>query len=311
MKESLNEKRVFSETQPFPVILQYSTKLFSRTKHDFFNPGSIFCAHIHPHETEIHFIKIGGGAYRVKNQRIFLKNNSVLIIHPKDVHHFLFTKEEVFVEKYCLTFLPGALNLFQHKNRIAPFIQCNESFPHMLLFPEKEFLLFTLLLEEIREEFKQAQPNQELISINLTKLLFNLFRGIEKRGKNITRLVRMDPRITKSLDYIEENFRSPLSLKEASHTAGISDFHFSRLFTQSVGISFRFYLLSRRIEEAKKLLEETDKKILNVLYQSGFSDISAFNRNFKRHTGLTPGAYRQKYRKKKKSLNNSLHQEVS
>jgi AraC-like DNA-binding protein len=301
MKESLNEKRIISETHPFPVILQYSTILFSRVMHNSSNPGSISYPHSHPHETEIHFIKTGGGTYRIKNQRVFLKNNSVLIIHPKDVHHFLFAKAGVSIEKYCLTFLPGALNLFHHKNRIAPFIQCKDSFPHTILFPEKEFLLFTLLLEEIREELQRPHPHQELISVNLTKLLLNLLRGIERTEKNITLLVKMDPRITKSLDYIEENFRSPLSLKKVSHTAGISAFHFSRLFTQSVGISFRFYLLSRRIEEAKKLLEETDKKVLTVAHQSGFSDMSAFNRNFKRHTGITPGAYRQKYTKKEKS----------
>ncbi|MEO0708429.1 MAG: helix-turn-helix transcriptional regulator, partial [Cyanobacteria bacterium J06649_5] len=72
----------------------------------------------------------------------------------------------------------------------------------------------------------------------------------------------------------------------------MSQFHFSRLFKQSLGISPYQYLLQQRVECAKQLLKNTDRLITDIAFTCGFNSHSHLSKQFKQLTGMTPKAYR-------------------
>ncbi|MEM6252329.1 MAG: AraC family transcriptional regulator [Cyanobacteria bacterium P01_D01_bin.156] len=97
-------------------------------------------------------------------------------------------------------------------------------------------------------------------------------------------------RFSPVLDYIEAHLTEDISLSELSLQAGLSKFHFSRLFKQALGLTPHKYLIKRRIEQATQQLKK-GQPINQVAHQFGFSDQSHFTRMFKQVQGCTPRQY--------------------
>jgi two-component system response regulator YesN len=95
--------------------------------------------------------------------------------------------------------------------------------------------------------------------------------------------------------YIDSNFANPkLSLPEVAAEAGFSPSHFSSVFHQETGETFRDYLSRTRIDHAKELLRTTNLKISQVAYQSGFGDPRHFGQVFRRKAGVSPQEFRNR-----------------
>lgn len=94
------------------------------------------------------------------------------------------------------------------------------------------------------------------------------------------------------LDYIDAHLDQDLKLTDLAQLLDMSQFHFSRMFKQSLGRSPHQYLLGQRIERAKQLLKQTDQSILEIALASGFNSHSHLSRQFRQLTGMTPKAYR-------------------
>jgi AraC family transcriptional regulator len=83
-----------------------------------------------------------------------------------------------------------------------------------------------------------------------------------------------------------------VALRVVARAVRMSYFHFSRAFKQSMGMTATSYIAERRIERAKKMLEETELPISEIALRSGFSSQSHFTTAFRRLAGATPKAFR-------------------
>ena len=72
----------------------------------------------------------------------------------------------------------------------------------------------------------------------------------------------------------------------------MSPYYFSTLFKRQTGIQLRDYIVQVRIEKAKEFLNGTDKKIMEIAFESGYQDTAHFNRAFKKVVGMSPSQYR-------------------
>jgi AraC family transcriptional regulator len=94
------------------------------------------------------------------------------------------------------------------------------------------------------------------------------------------------------LDYLDAHLGREITLAELAELVDISQFHFGRLFKQSLGLSPYQYLLQQRVERAKALLKHTDKPIVAIALECGFNSHSHLGRKFRQLTGMTPKTYR-------------------
>ncbi len=103
-----------------------------------------------------------------------------------------------------------------------------------------------------------------------------------------------DDPITRAFRHIDKHLFEPLTLEELAGVAGLSPFHFSRLFTALVGESVMAYVRGRRLGvAARRLLAEPDLKLIDLALDCQFELQEAFARAFKRTFSMTPGEFRR------------------
>jgi AraC family transcriptional regulator len=93
--------------------------------------------------------------------------------------------------------------------------------------------------------------------------------------------------------FIEEHLSEDMSLATLADLVRLSPYHFVRAFKQSFGLPPHRYMSRLRMEQAKALLANPDMSVTQVGVNLGFSETSSFTTTFRKHTGLTPTAYRR------------------
>ncbi|MDX2213128.1 MAG: AraC family transcriptional regulator [Oculatellaceae cyanobacterium bins.114] len=98
--------------------------------------------------------------------------------------------------------------------------------------------------------------------------------------------------LQKVFDYIQERLDQDVALSEIAGVLNLSQYHFCRLFKQSIGVAPHQYLTCCRIDRAKQLLLTTQQTITEIAFAVGFSNHSSFTRLFRRSVGMTPKEFR-------------------
>lgn len=162
--------------------------------------------------------------------------------------------------------------------------------------------LFYMLAEEIGQEPQKLSPAGERVSnAFLSTLMHSIMRDLleqqfllqEIAAEENTQSMLAASSIEKAVAYINVHYAGPLSLEEVARRFFFSRAQFTRKFRQHTGQSFLEYLNARRIEQARKLLAETDWTAAMITRYVGFSSPAYFHRLFLRETGMTPIQYRE------------------
>ncbi|WP_433125545.1 helix-turn-helix domain-containing protein [Micromonospora sp. CA-240977] len=103
-----------------------------------------------------------------------------------------------------------------------------------------------------------------------------------------------DARLRQAVEFMHDNLALPITLADIARAAGLSSFHFGRMFAAAVGEPPRRYLTRLRIEAACRHLERGDNSVTDVAYLCGFSSSAHFAAALRRHTGMTPTQYRRR-----------------
>lgn len=115
---------------------------------------------------------------------------------------------------------------------------------------------------------------------------FMIFMGQKKHG---------DELVLRAQELIEHNPAVPHSTEAIAAAFPIGRRTFERRFKKSTGNSVTEYVHRVKVEFAKKHLEQNKKTINEIVYDTGYNDIDAFRRVFKKYTDLSPVEYRRKY----------------
>ncbi|MBD2102526.1 AraC family transcriptional regulator [Leptolyngbya sp. FACHB-261] len=101
-------------------------------------------------------------------------------------------------------------------------------------------------------------------------------------------------KLNRVIDYINAHLEQEIQLADLAQVTNFNPCYFASLFKQSMRISPWQYIMQQRVERAKKLLEQHNHSILEVALQCGFNSQSHFTYQFRRLTGMTPNAYRNR-----------------
>jgi AraC-like DNA-binding protein len=128
----------------------------------------------------------------------------------------------------------------------------------------------------------------EDLSRVLTNALNDFIEGIYLHGFN-----RSNSHVSKALDYITRHYTQSLSLADIAREVGLSPYRLAHLVKAHTGKTVLQIILHARVQNARHLLENTDKSCTDIAYENGFNDQSYFIKHFKRLTGITPARYRR------------------
>ncbi len=144
-------------------------------------------------------------------------------------------------------------------------------------------------LDVLRRTYDEATAGQPLdkytLSARLYQLLMELYRGESHQAGPVERAVQ----------FMEQHFADPtLAVAHIAARAGLSPYHFSRLFREQTGLSPWAYLLRVRMQRARDLLISTQRPLKEISQLTGFRDYSYFGRTFRQLTGQTAGSIRRR-----------------
>lgn len=113
------------------------------------------------------------------------------------------------------------------------------------------------------------------------------YSEIKKNNKNIERIRTI-------IDYVEENYNTPISISEIAGQVGLNEIYFSRFFKQNMGVTFMEYLNMVRLEKIYVDIANTNRSIRDIQEQHGFYNEKVFRRMFKEIYGCAPHEARKR-----------------
>lgn len=148
-----------------------------------------------------------------------------------------------------------------------------------------------LLLSELKQENLGGRLYIESLANILAVHLLRQYAAAKPRLTIYEGGLR-ERQLLQVLEYINEHLNQDIKLADLAQLLGMSQFHFSHLFKQSIGTAPYQYLLQQRLERAKQLLKQTDHSIMDIALECGFNSHSHLSKQFRQFTGMTPRAYR-------------------
>lgn len=186
--------------------------------------------------------------------------------------------------------------------------------PQMLLLPELKYVARALALSERGIQIVGQTLNEvSEIMLQLPYLkgfdrmlhFFKLMDIIGSSESNIQlaskeylnkRFTTGNKRIAVIHEYLMSNYREEVDLKKIAGLVNMAEGSLCRFFKMNMGLTVFEYLNKIRIEFVCQLLMDPDLSILEVCLDSGFNNLSHFNKQFKKNTGVTPSEYRKSYK---------------
>ncbi|MEK3885443.1 AraC family transcriptional regulator [Paenibacillus sp. PL2-23] len=253
----------------------------------------MFPHHWHEH-LEFLFIEAGEAVIECGSTPIHALPGDLIVVNSNELHYgFSLTSEVVY---YCLIsdislLHSGSVDAAETKF-IAPISQNRLLLRNLIRGDESTNACMRALIGELRER----KFGYELaIKSELYRLMTLLLRGhvatVLTKDEHAERMKNVE-RFEPVFRYIAEHYRDELSVELLSGIAGLSRFHFSRLFKELTGRTVTEYVTAARLDKADHLLRTTKLTVSEIAAETGFHDIYYFSRTFKKYKGMPPSQVR-------------------
>jgi AraC family transcriptional regulator len=230
------------------------------------------------------FVRSGSFGYRSRGQSFEMVAGSMLIGHQGD--EYICSHDHVCGDE-CLSFkLAPAL-----VDEITPgsAIERRSLWRTGALPPLPE----TMIAGALAQAAADGQGGIDLAEAGMMLAArFIRLAGGRKR-KPPTLSLRDRRRAVESAIWIDAHSQEPVDLEQVAAVAGLSPFHFLRLFGAVLGVTPHQYLVRSRLRRAARLLAEDQLPVTEIAYEVGFADLSNFVRSFHRAAGVSPRRFRQ------------------
>lgn len=246
---------------------------------------------LHTHAcTEIFYVVGGSGKFNIEGRLLPVTTDDMVIVNPNVEH------TEVSYNKRPLEYIVLGVEGLEY----SAGEDADERWFMTNLQNAREALLHALreMLREI--EFKAV--GYELICQDLLEVL--ILRLMRHAGLQFlpTKTEHRKPGRKPSKEcaavrhYIDNHFKENINLDMLSELVHVNKYYMVHSFTKEYGISPINYLISRRIEESKYLLSDTDHSLSQISHMLGFSSPSYFSQSFRRLEGISPMEFRRSSR---------------
>ena len=246
----------------------------------------------HRHGYSIAYVRNGSFGCRCRGGFFELVAGSVLVGYPGD--EYTCTHEHVCGDE-CLSF-------FLNPELVDALGGDRETWQVVATPPLPELMVLGELAQTA------ADGNSDLGLDEIGQIFTSRFvEVISGKGRKQASPGRRDRRrAVESALWIDANSHREIDLEEAARQAGLSPFHFLRLFSNVLGVTPHQYLVRSRLRHAARLLADDGIAVTDIAYDVGFGDLSNFVRTFHRAAGVSPTKFRQASRGQRKILQEHL-----
>ena len=260
----------------------------------------------HSHDYfEIAYIYSGSGFHELNGIKHPIKQGDIFFVSKNSVHNF--TAEDESLKWLNIMFLPKAFNknivnasnagdLLSFTVFSGIFHLSKVSLTDISLYEHEQE--FEKIIFNMRDEyFSKLTGYQEILQNYLSIVLLQIFRLLslhtekkEPRQDNLANLL---------IDYLQAHVMDEnIKLDEIAQKAFVSPNYFPNLFKKKTGMSVTKFIHRQKMSIAAEALRTTNKPVVSIMNEIGYSDTKFFYRLFARHyDNLTPGEYRQHHSK--------------
>ena len=251
---------------------------------------------VHWHkEFEITLVQKGSCTYQIDLQTYEIKEGDILLLPPEMLHGTGEEPKEEFITDsfvFCLDMLESQRTDSCTTKFFAPLTKGTLRFPVYLPAADSMALLLGKSFEKIRKTFLEKPSGYELeIKSELFHLFFLLYRQVPYQRSDQEHTEITD-KLKVVLQFIQDHYQKGITVQELADLCHFSEYHFMRFFKRHMNMTSIEYLNQYRLEMASRQLAETNLSVTSIALESGFNNISYFNRVFKRKFGVTPMEYR-------------------
>ena len=249
------------------------------------------------YDAHMYYVTNGSGYIASGDEKKEFSKGCVILV-PAGVPYLFGSDEDVYC--ICINFdftksnsdetdsiFPSETEDFEPQNiRCKTFFEDYPSLNECTVFHRAEFL--EEKFKKIEAEFiSKKQLYREISSSELKGILAELLR-IHTSG------IAHDSKIDRILSYIAEHYSEDISNRHLSDTFGYHPYHLNRLMKAALGTTLHQYLIFYRIEMAKRFLADGAYTVFEISKMCGYNNFSNFSSDFKRKTGYSPLAYKER-----------------
>ena len=258
---------------------------------------------LHRHrEFELNFIEHGAGVRRIVGDSIeTIGEYDLALIGAENLEHVWEngTCQSPDIREITIQFSPDFLgDKILEKNQFDSIRKMLKAADHGLSFPLDSIMRVYHYLDTLASEQDHFQQFLKFMSI-LNELSKGEYKILASSSFAHSSRNQESRRVTKVKQYINDHYAEDLRLDNMAALVGMSPSAFSRFFKMRTGKSLSDYILDIRLGYAARMLVDSTKNISEICYESGFNNLSNFNRIFKSKRGSTPRDFRALYKKNK------------
>ena len=240
--------------------------------------------------------------YLISGERKYFVGHSICTVNPGDFilidKHVLHKTSPIssdIHERYLISFNDKFLRKFLSDNVMARnLLSCFEKVQISVPYEKRKEV--NDLLFKIMQESRQGDAYSEFALFSqFMQLMVMLNRMCIDGAASSMAMGKYEANIQRVVDYLNVNFRDNITLAQAAEMADTGSTYFSKKFKKCTGFGFSEYLTYLRINEAAKLLVNTDENISEISAACGFNNSSYFGDVFKNIKGVSPQKYRHTY----------------
>jgi AraC-like DNA-binding protein len=240
----------------------------------------------------VSFVRKGSFGCRSRGRSHELVAGSVMVGHPGD--EYLCTHDHVSGDE-CLSFFlsPELVETIGDRTEVWQ-IGCAPPLPELMVLGE---------LAQAAAEGRSDVGLDEVGQV-FARRFVEVVSGQTRKPVAVS--TRNRRRAVEAALWIDAHSHRPIALEDAAAEAGISPFHFLRLFSAVLGVTPHQYLVRSRLRHAARLLAGAGPSITDIAYDVGFGDLSNFVRTFHRAAGVSPQKFRAASRGMRKIFQDRL-----
>jgi AraC-like DNA-binding protein len=233
---------------------------------------------------ELIFVTGGNGSIIIEKKRYQVKDGMLFYICPDVLHSIeIDTKEPICFLSVHFSYVYVSFN--ESKWDIINQVEMLPLHPAQEL---KDYYHIDDTFKKLVDSWNEKLPGYEFITKTLLQqLLIAIFQNIRKQKQHYSTSLKVE----KIIQYMHQNINNRVTLTELSEMVQLSSTYLSRAFKETTGYSVIEFFNKIKIDKAKELINEGDKKIKEVAQTLGFTDEFYFSRIFKRIEGTSPSEY--------------------